>query len=403
MNRYEIAEIVYNEIPYYQNLNRVDISSWDFNPVLSKREAIKNLGRLINPKYWAMQIRGQLLQGSTSGSTGEILSVYWDRSDFMRSLLPLWIYRRKQYGILPNDKLVYFYSIRETSYPEIEINHTRTQIGFCKSGLNESKLLEIYKKIISFEPVWMLIQPSIAALLADVKKKYNLPQIESLRYIECSGEILQDMVISKLKMAFSCIIANQYGANEVGSIAYQCEQGHLHIMDTNVYVEIVDDCNNRLKDGEEGKICVTSLQNTVMPLLRYDIGDRGILQEMNCQCGRRGKILQLTSGRSCDFILLKSGEKVSPFIFVRCLENINSSFDNIVQQFQIIQKDYDRFLIKISLEEDFQEHSLLEDKFFSTLEHIELRQCLYDFVYSTDFFWSGNSEKLRYFISELPF
>lgn len=124
MNRYEIAEIVYNEIPYYQNLNRVDISSWDFIPVLSKREAIKNLGRLINPKYWAMQIRGQLLQGSTSGSTGEILPVYWDKSDFMRSLLPLWIYRRKQYGILPNDKLVYFYSIRETSYPEIEINHT---------------------------------------------------------------------------------------------------------------------------------------------------------------------------------------------------------------------------------------------------------------------------------------
>ena len=401
MNRYKVAEMVFDEIPYYQEQKKISVLDWEAIPVLSRQEVIRNLGRLVNPKYWIMQMRGKLLEGNTSGSTGEVMHVYWEKSDYMRSLLPLWIYRRKFYNIFPNDKLVYFFSIREAGYSEIEINETGRQLGFCKSGLDEKKLVEIYKKILDFQPVWMLLQPSIASLLADVKRKYNLDNIHSLRYIECSGEILQEMVIRKLKHAFSCVIADQYGANEIGSIAYQCPEGNLHVMDSNAYVEIIDDEDNPVDEGIEGHICVTSLQNKAMPLLRYSIRDRGILRRLECQCGRKGKVLELTSGRSCDLIRLKSGEMVTPFVFVRCIETINSCFDNIVQQYQIIQKDYDKFLIKISVNEEFHDYTILEKRFFMTLEHKELCCCSYQFEYYSEFFWNGNSPKLRYFLSEL--
>lgn len=120
-----------------------------------------------------------------------------------------------------------------------------------------------------------------------------------------------------------------------------------------------------------------------MPLLRYAIRNRGILKRIECQCGRKGKILELTSGRSSDLICLKSGEMVTPFVFVRCIETINSYFDNIVQQYQIIQKDYDNFLIKISVNEEIHDFTLLEERFFMTLEHKELRCCSYQFKYYT--------------------
>jgi phenylacetate-CoA ligase len=46
----------------------------------------------------------------------------------------------------------------------------------------------------------------------------------------------------------------------------------------NTFVEILDDENNVLPYGQEGRI-VISLFNKAHPFIRYDIGDIGILGE----------------------------------------------------------------------------------------------------------------------------
>ena len=58
---------------------------------------------------------------------------------------------------------------------------------------------------------------------------------------------------------------------KLGTIAHECEYGSLHINDENMIVEIL---NNGLpcKDGEQGEIVVTELNNTAMPLIRYQLG-----------------------------------------------------------------------------------------------------------------------------------
>jgi phenylacetate-CoA ligase len=81
-----------------------------------------------------------------------------------------------------------------------------------------------------------------------------------------------------IERVFQCRVFNRYGSREVGDIA--CERpGHegLWVAPWGNYVEIIDNDGNRVPDGTEGEIVVTSLSNYAMPLVRYRIGDRGIL------------------------------------------------------------------------------------------------------------------------------
>ena len=41
-----------------------------------------------------------------------------------------------------------------------------------------------------------------------------------------------------IQEVFNCTIANQYGCNEVNSIAYECECGNLHLMQDCTYTEL---------------------------------------------------------------------------------------------------------------------------------------------------------------------
>ena len=74
----------------------------------------------------------------TSGSTGKCLEFYWHKDDYARSLLPVWILRRKFYGISTNDKMCYFYTT-PNGYNEINESGLRERrrytLGFSKSDL----------------------------------------------------------------------------------------------------------------------------------------------------------------------------------------------------------------------------------------------------------------------------
>lgn len=64
----------------------------------------------------------------------------------------------------------------------------------------------------------------------------------------------------------------------------------MHVMSDNVYLETV-------QRGSDKELCVTTLRNHVMPLVRFNIEDKGeILRNVSCKCGRCGDILKLHMG-----------------------------------------------------------------------------------------------------------
>ncbi len=401
----EMVQYAYKNVPYYMELAQnctMDLEQIDFKqvPILTKQAAIRNIGQLLAPAYIIKQMRGQLLEYYTSGSTGECMEIFWDRAECIYSLLQLWYLRKKFYNIEPDDRYAYFYTSRGNGKNNKEKEVFERRIGFCKNNLNWGKLLDIYNEIVDFSPKWMLLQPSLAVLLSEIVEEENVKKISSLQYIELSGEMLWPSTRMKIQKAFpNTKIANQYGANEVNSIAYECPYGTLHCMESNVHVEILDSGNNVLPDGREGTICVTSLQNKAMPLIRYKIGDVGIRYKRKCQCGVEGICITLTSGRDNDWIYTKAGVKITPYIFVRAIENINQQLDYPVCQFQIVQKDYEYFAVNLVINENVQEQ--IKKLFMDNIEQEEIIKSYFQFNFYQEFFPNEENGKLKYFVSEV--
>jgi phenylacetate-coenzyme A ligase PaaK-like adenylate-forming protein len=124
-----------------------------------------------------------------------------------------------------------------------------------------------------------------------------------------------------------------YSSNDTGLIGYNCEklEGNIHhIHEDSVYIEIVDPTTGKaVEDGESGKIIVTSLNRTLMPLIRYDIGDMGRIIKEPCSCGRKTRLLELL-GRSDD-ILIIGGYNISPSV----ISQIIGYFDKLSFHFQV--------------------------------------------------------------------
>src|SRR5262249_4946133 len=88
----------------------------------------------------------------------------------------------------------------------------------------------------------------------------------------------------RIRTGFGAPFADVYGSSELGSVAAACGLSlGMHLFDDLFVVEV----------GDQGRILITDLANTVMPLIRYQIGDVGRLHIDLCPCGRRTSRLEV--------------------------------------------------------------------------------------------------------------
>src|SRR5690606_13193902 len=73
-----------------------------------------------------------------------------------------------------------------------------------------------------------------------------------------------------LETSLGIPIINEYGAAELGLIAFQNKNGEWIINNDDLFVEILDENNHVLPYGEEGRVVITSLYNKAHPFIRYD-------------------------------------------------------------------------------------------------------------------------------------
>ncbi|GAB6043126.1 phenylacetate--CoA ligase [Endothiovibrio diazotrophicus] len=88
-----------------------------------------------------------------------------------------------------------------------------------------------------------------------------------------------------------------YAANETGVIGYPCPhspEGTFHLHEGLFHLEILGEEGTPAAPGEPGSFRVTNLYRTLMPIIRYVIGDIGSWLDEPCPCGdpaRRFRLL----------------------------------------------------------------------------------------------------------------
>jgi phenylacetate-CoA ligase len=203
-------------------------------------------------------------------------------------------------------------------------------------NLSNQSLNKYYKELSKFNPSYLYGYVSVIEALAKHIQENNLSPFKNLKSIITTSEVLYDNSRMTIQDAFNTKVFNEYGCGEVGSIAHECEFGNMHIMSDNLILE----------SSKENELIVTDLHNFKMPLIRYRLGDFGIISNESCQCGRNFPILKHLFGRAYDFIRLENGQKIHPESVIYIFESFKKSFD-VISQFQVIQSEISRIDLKI--------------------------------------------------------
>jgi phenylacetate-CoA ligase len=186
---------------------------------------------------------------------------------------------------------------------------------------------------------------SSIVLFAKFLQKKNIVLTSVCPTLKCcvvTSEMLFDEDKILMEKQFGIPIINEYGASELDLIAFQNRNDEWQINSETLFVEILDENNNVLPNGKEGRIVITSLYNKAHSFIRYDIGDIGILDEKSTL---KKPILKKLIGRTNDIAILPSGKKSPGLTFYYVTKSIIED-DGNVKEFVVKQTKIDTFDIE---------------------------------------------------------
>ncbi|MBU5255478.1 phenylacetate--CoA ligase family protein [Tissierella praeacuta] len=303
-------------------------------PVLNKVEFRNNSETFLNnttPK-------SKLIPNITGGSTSEPVKFFMDRYTVEYYEAARWR-GLSWWGITPGSRSVMIWgnplelNQAEQKKYRMKEKWLKNRIIIPAYSLKPENMAEYVNKIIKFKPEYLYGYASalhaFASLMLQEKLKFPL----KLKAIISTSETLHDFQREVIEEAFNCPVVNEYGARDGGILAYQCPCGNMHITAENAILEVVDPKTFKpLAFGESGILLVTDLNNFSMPRLRYQIGDRAVLTDRNCQCKMGLPILEKIDGREDDMFVTVDGELIHGHIFNHISRSIEA-----IQKFQIIQ------------------------------------------------------------------
>lgn len=251
---------------------------------------------------------GKLFPVSTSGSTGTPLQVFRSSHD-QAEVSALWARIFRAYG----------HRFRDSQF-NINTGGTVARKGPVAS-LRKLGILPPLHQISSFASVDEHVEllrrakprmfSSYAISLELIAERIIESGITDIRprVVYSCAMPLSDRGRSLVQQAFGVPALDVYVSAELGPLAWECADNHgvWHINDDVQIIEILDDQDRRLPDGEVGQVVVTQLNCAAQPLIRYRIGDLAARLPSRCTCGRGLGLMTAVQGRTRHVIHMPDG------------------------------------------------------------------------------------------------
>jgi phenylacetate-CoA ligase len=292
-----LLEYAKNNVPYYRKTLAgsmvKDLEDLRNLPILSRSDVQAAGDSLISGKFE----KTKLLAYTTTGSSGLPISPYYSllEGHFGAALA---FHQQTEAGFGPLDYLAY---LRYEHIPD----------RYCPRFFYRMKTLPLYlgeaealARVKAMGANILRTYASVLTLLAAANQDVGL----SFKRVFSTSEYLSPRARKLIESSFSTRIHNFYGANEVSWIAWQCEEGGMHLHSDSTILEVVDSSGQPAKEGD---ILITSLWRYSMPFIRYRVGDSGSLGT-GCKCGRGTHVIKSLKGKNNDFFILPSGRPWSP-------------------------------------------------------------------------------------------
>lgn len=341
----EIVEFHLQNNSFYRDLCKSrNIKDWNDLPVLTKSDLQKPISNRLSTGFQEKEV----FVNKTSGSNGTPFIFAKDKYAHALTWANIIYYFGEHNIDFNTDFQARFYGIpkdfignRKERLKDFLSNRYR----FSIFDLSDVELEKIVLKFKQKNFHYINGYTSSIVLFAKYLESKNLILKEicpTLKVCFVTSEMLFDADKILLEKQFGIPIVNEYGASELGVIAFQNPEDEWHVNSETLFVEILDENNLPVPLGTEGKIVVTSLYNKAHPFIRYEIGDLGILDEKSTL---KNPILKKLVGRTNDFAVLPSGKKSPGLTFYYITKSIIED-DGNVKEFVIKQTKVDTFLIE---------------------------------------------------------
>ena len=186
-----------------------------------------------------------------------------------------------------------------------------------------------------------MVVPSFLTKMIEFAEKNNIDYNNSnLKRAICIGEALRTpegeltTLGKKINEKWPSLeLFSTYASTEMQTSFTECEMHNGgHIPSDLIIVELLDENNNPVKDGEAGEVTITTIGVEAMPLLRFKTGDICIRMSEKCKCGRHSARLSSVIGRKGQMIKFK-GTTIYPPILFDILDNIPEVQNYVVEVF----------------------------------------------------------------------
>ncbi len=177
--------------------------------------------------------------------------------------------------------------------------------------------------------------------LASLAEEAGL-EMPPLAGVVSTGEMLYPHQRSLMEKVYACPVYDSYRSRELGPVAQECDRHDgFHINEHGMIIET--EAHPETPDVDE-LIC-TDLYNYGMPFIRYRTGDVGTIRTDPCTCGRGTARLDELGGRLADVFVTRDGRTIQPgsLLVVLIL-----TIPDEIGQIQVIQEDYERFVINVT-------------------------------------------------------
>lgn len=357
----EIVAFHLQNNPNYRNfVGKNSVDKWEDLPIMKKVNFQKPLSERLSKGYTLKNV----YVNKTSGSSGDPFVFAKDK--FCHALIWANIMRRfNWFGIDFNHSFqARFYGMpldyisnKKLRLKDFFSNRYRFNIfDFSDNGIQK-----MIKKFESTKFDYINGYTSSIVLLAHYLKRNNLfldTICPSLKLCIVTSEMLFEEDKRLLEERFRIPIINEYGSAELDIIAFENPDGVWKINSETLFVEILDENNAVLPYGKEGRIVVTSFYNKAHPMIRYEVGDLGILDEKSTL---KNPVLKKLIGRTNDVAILPSGKKSPGMTFYSITKKLFDD-DGNVKEFVIIQTKTDTFEIDYTSEVALTESEMVKIK-----------------------------------------
>jgi phenylacetate-CoA ligase len=210
--------------------------------------------------------------------------------------------------------------------------------------------LQRVESIINNRATVLVCTPSYAMRLAEVAAENDLNSRESaIRLILTAGEPGASIpgTRARIEQLWDARLYDSPGATEVGHFGYACLSQGVHLIESEIYFEVLNPTTMEpVSPGETGEIVVTNFGRPDTPVIRYRTHDIARPAEHPCGCGRTMLLLDGgIVGRSDDMFVVRGIN-----VFPSAIESVIRECAEVTEYAVEVFKEREMHSLKVKVE-----------------------------------------------------